>query len=105
MRIDAFISFGLQAKVSLQRRVGPIFRGHFGDTFNAVYDWRPFAGALSARSTAHALSILNALFRWLIEQRYVLANPFSGVKVRGAARAASIDATRAFTESEWQLIE
>ncbi|BAO94093.1 phage integrase family protein [Caballeronia insecticola] len=67
-------------------------------------NWRPFAGALSVRSTAHALSILNALFRWLIEQRYVLANPFSGVKVRGAARATAIDATRAFTESEWQLI-
>ncbi|GAB5101343.1 phage integrase family protein [Caballeronia sp. HLA56] len=67
-------------------------------------DWRPFAGTLSTRSIAHALSILNALFRWLIEQRYVLANPFSGVKVRGAARAMAIDATRAFTESEWQLI-
>jgi site-specific recombinase XerD len=67
-------------------------------------DWRPFAGALSARSTAHALSILNALFRWLIDQRYVLANPFSGVKVRGATRAASLDAARAFTESEWQLV-
>lgn len=34
----------------------------------------------------------------------MLANPFSAVKVRGAARAASIDATRAFTESEWRLI-
>ncbi|GAB5101188.1 phage integrase family protein [Caballeronia sp. HLA56] len=66
-------------------------------------DWRPFAGALSARSTAHALSILNALFRWLIDQRYVLANPFSGVKVRGAT-AALLDASRAFTEGEWQLI-
>lgn len=67
-------------------------------------DWRPFAGALSARSTAHALSILSALFRWLIEQRYVLANPFSGVKVRGAKTAASLDASRAFTEGEWQLV-
>jgi site-specific recombinase XerD len=67
-------------------------------------DWRPFAGALSARSTAHALSILSALFRWLIEQRYVLANPFAGVKVRGAARAASLDASRAFTEGEWGVL-
>jgi site-specific recombinase XerD len=67
-------------------------------------DWRPFAGALSARSTAHALSILNALFRWLIDERYVLANPFSGVKVRGATAAASLDASRAFTEGEWHLI-
>ncbi|MBK3814747.1 integrase, partial [Paraburkholderia aspalathi] len=46
-------------------------------------DWCPFSGGLSARSTAYALSVLGALFRWLIEQRYLLANPFAGVKVRG----------------------
>ena len=49
--------------------------------------WRPFAGDLSARSAAYALSVLNALYRWLIEQRYVLANPFAGVKVRGGRPA------------------
>ncbi|MFX6258713.1 integrase, partial [Acinetobacter baumannii] len=38
-------------------------------------DWRPFARGLSARSTAYALTVLGAMFRWLIEQRYVLANP------------------------------
>jgi len=26
--------------------------------------------------------VLGALFRWLIAQRYVLANPFAGIKVR-----------------------
>lgn len=67
-------------------------------------DWRPFAGGLSPRSAAHALSILGALFRWLIEQRYVLANPFAGVKVRGGAKAADLDASRAFTEGEWLLV-
>jgi site-specific recombinase XerD len=69
----------------------------------AAPDWRPFSGALSARSTAYALSVLNALFRWLIEQRYLLANPFSGVKVRGT-KAAALDATRVFSESEWNLV-
>ncbi|HGS4283623.1 TPA: phage integrase family protein, partial [Klebsiella pneumoniae] len=44
-------------------------------------EWRPFSGGLSARSAAYALTVLSALFRWLIEQRYVLANPFAGVKV------------------------
>jgi len=29
-------------------------------------DWRPFACSLSARSAAYALSVLGALFRWLI---------------------------------------
>jgi site-specific recombinase XerD len=67
-------------------------------------DWRPFAGGVSARSAAHALSILGALFRWLIEQRYVVANPFAGVKVRGSASATALDASRAFTEGEWLLL-
>ena len=67
-------------------------------------EWRPFAGALSSRSLAHALSVLGALFRWLIEQRYVLANPFAGIKVRGGARTAALDASRAFSDGEWTWI-
>jgi hypothetical protein len=67
-------------------------------------DWRPFAGPLSARSVAYALSVLGALFRWLIEQRYVLANPFAGIKVRGAARWAPLGTSRAFSDGEWALI-
>nr|WP_310035756.1 phage integrase N-terminal SAM-like domain-containing protein [Paraburkholderia graminis] len=43
-------------------------------------------GALSPDSIAYALSVLSAMFRWLIEQRYVLANPFAGLRVRGAQR-------------------
>jgi site-specific recombinase XerD len=67
-------------------------------------DWRPFNGSLSARSVAHALSILGALFRWLIEQRYVLANPFAGVKVRDAGNTGVLDASHAFSEGEWALV-
>ena len=50
-------------------------------------EWRPFAGGLSARSAAYSLSVIGAMYRWLIQQRYVLANPFAGIKVRGASRA------------------
>jgi site-specific recombinase XerD len=67
-------------------------------------DWRPFAGALSARSVAYALSVLGAMYRWLIEQRYLLANPFAGIKVRGAARSTPLDATRVFSDGEWALV-
>ena len=67
-------------------------------------EWRPFAGDLSPRSTAYSLSVLGALYRWLIQQRYVLANPFAGIKVRGADKAAALAATRVFTEGEWSLI-
>ncbi len=65
-------------------------------------EWRPFVDGLSTRSTAYALSVLAALFRWLIEQRYVLANPFAGVKVRGA-RPAGLDTSRMLTAGEWKL--
>nr|AVI43219.1 hypothetical protein [Klebsiella pneumoniae] len=58
----------------------------------------PFSGGLSARSAAYALTVLSALFRWLIEQRYVLANPFAGVKVRGHALRPALDTARGFTE-------
>lgn len=67
-------------------------------------EWRPFARALSPRSTAHALTVLSAMYRWLVEQRYVFANPFAGVRVRAHARPTGFDARRSFTESEWRLL-
>ena len=73
-------------------------------TVRSSPDWRPFQGPLSARSAAYALQVVNALFRWLTEQRYLLANPFAGVKVKGSSRVGTMDARRAFTEHEWHLI-
>lgn len=67
-------------------------------------EWRPFTGAISPDSIAYALSVLSAMFRWLIEQRYVLANPFAGLKVRGAQRNGELDISRVFTAGEWELI-
>ena len=66
--------------------------------------WRPFQGPLSPRSAAYALSVVSALYRWLIESRYVLANPFAGVRVKAAARRAAAPAARAFSDREWQLV-
>ncbi|CAN5475763.1 phage integrase family protein [soil metagenome] len=66
--------------------------------------WKPFAGPLSARSCAYALSVLGALFRWLMEQGYLLTNPFSGVKVRGASNSAPMDTGHVFSEGQWALI-
>ncbi|MGF6439737.1 hypothetical protein QF002_000546 [Paraburkholderia youngii] len=36
-------------------------------------EWLPFTGEVPPNSIAYALSVQGALFRWLIEQRYVLA--------------------------------
>lgn len=68
-------------------------------------DWRPFTGGLAPRSVAYALSVVGAMFRWLIQQRYTLANPFAGIKVRGASRSESTAVTRVFSEGEWSLIQ
>lgn len=67
-------------------------------------DWRPFQGDPSSNSIGYAMSVLAALFRWLVDQRYVLANPFAGIKVRGAERGRQLDASRAFTQAEWGLV-
>ncbi|KVN02814.1 site-specific integrase [Burkholderia stagnalis] len=80
-----------------ERWVGPVRP-------RSAADWRPFSGGLSARSAAYTLSVLGALFRWLIEQRYLLANPFSGVKVRDTRRSIVLDTSHAFTEGEWLLV-
>lgn len=66
-------------------------------------EWRPFAGLLSARSIAYALSLAGAVFRWLIQQRYCLANPFPRIKVRGVSAAAPQALQRAFGEGEWAV--
>jgi len=68
-------------------------------------EWRPFAGKLAPRSIAYSLSVLGALYRWLIQQRYLLANPFAGLKIRGAARDPSQPAQRVFSDGEWSLIQ
>lgn len=67
-------------------------------------EWRPFQGELAPRSVAYALAVINALYRWLIEQRYLLANPFAGLKVKGAAQVAPLDASRGFSSHEWSLV-
>ena len=95
---DAIAYRGLLRRPSPHERwIGPSRPRH-------SVEWRPFTGPLSARSAAYALNVLSALFRWLIEQRYVLANPFAGVKVKSHGQRSGIDVSRGFTEDEWLLI-
>jgi site-specific recombinase XerD len=89
---------------SFIRRPAPKERWVGSVTLRSSLDWRPFQGPLSARSAAYALQVVNALFRWLTEQRYLLANPFAGIKVKGAGRIQLVDTRRVFTEHEWQLV-
>jgi site-specific recombinase XerD len=66
--------------------------------------WRPFQGPLSARSAAYALSVVGALFRWLCEQRYLVANAFAGVRVKASRADAQTPGGRAFSEADWALV-
>ena len=102
----AYLDF-LRAPEPVERWVGPARP-------RTSAQWRPFTGPLSARSAAHALAVLTALFHWLVAQRYVLANPFAppasgrprvahdplqeDAPRRGRARA------RAFSAQEWRLL-
>jgi site-specific recombinase XerD len=67
-------------------------------------EWRPFVGPLAATSVKYAVSVLGALFRWLVEQQYVVANPFAGLKVRGGTASSPTDAGRVFSQAEWRLV-
>ena len=70
----------------------------------SAVDWRPFNGSLAPASVAYALNVLNNLFGWLVDQRYLLANPFSGVKVASEEHKRVLNVRKAFTESEWLLV-
>ncbi|HDR8909192.1 site-specific integrase [Burkholderia multivorans] len=92
----AYRSF-LRRPIPRERWIGPSRPRH-------SVEWRPFTGPLSARSASYALNVLSAMFRWLVEQRYVLANPLAGVKVKSHAQRTGLDVSRGFSEGEWLLI-
>ncbi|WP_176081836.1 phage integrase family protein [Paraburkholderia tropica] len=66
--------------------------------------WRPFERALTPRSAAYALTVLRALFAWLVDQHYVVINPFAGVTVRGARPRTPFDTARALDDREWKTV-
>ena len=68
-------------------------------------EWRPFAGGPSVRSAAYSRSVLWALYRCLVQQPYMLANPFAGLKVRGASRTDPLAAKPVFSEAEWSMFQ
>ena len=68
--------------------------------------WRPFEGALSTRSQAHAITILKTLFEWLCKVRYLDSNPWEAVSARhaGTLSSPSFEAAHAFTRSQWRYL-
>lgn len=60
-------------------------------------DWRPFRGPLRAGSLRHAELVFNSLFAYLVDARFLEANPFNLVRRRARATqpAGALGANRA----------
>ena len=65
--------------------------------------WRPFAGPLGPSSQRQALSILNALFSWLVEAGYLAGNPLS--LSRRKRKLASPRVSRFLPMEHWDVVK
>jgi site-specific recombinase XerD len=66
--------------------------------------WRPFEGPLSASAQRQAITILKNLYGFLVDQNYLMGNPWSSVAVPRSS-APKVNAGRSFTVSQWGFIE
>ena len=66
--------------------------------------WRPFEGPLSPSAQAHALRILKSMYVFLVDQCYLVGNPWNGVTIPKASRVA-VSRGRSFTQAQWAFIE
>lgn len=66
--------------------------------------WRPFEGPLSASAQRHAVTILKNLYGFLVDQNYLMGNPWSAVGVPRTA-GPKVNAGRSFSVAQWQFIE
>ncbi|MBW8831143.1 MAG: tyrosine-type recombinase/integrase [Burkholderiales bacterium] len=65
--------------------------------------WRPFAGPLSPASQRQAMSILNAMFSWLVEAGYLAGNPLA--LSRRPRRAVAPRVTRFLPMEHWEAVK
>ena len=65
--------------------------------------WRPFEGPLTERSQRQALTVLRSLYAFLVDQSYLLGNPWNGVAPH-QRQAPKVDAGRSFSRLQWTLI-
>jgi site-specific recombinase XerD len=65
--------------------------------------WRPFAGPLSSASQRHALSLINAMFSWLVEAGYLAGNPLS--LGRRKRRVAPRQTNRFLPQEHWDEVK
>ena len=66
--------------------------------------WRPFEGPLSASAQRHAVTILKNLYGFLVDQNYLMGNPWSAVGVPRTG-GPKVNAGRSFSLTQWKFIE
>ena len=66
--------------------------------------WRPFEGPLSASAQRHAVAILKNLYGFLVDQNYLMGNPWSAVGVPRTS-GPKVNVGRSFSVAQWQFIE
>jgi site-specific recombinase XerD len=66
--------------------------------------WRPFEGPLNVRAQQHALSILKNLYKFLVDQNYLMGNPWSSVTVPRSS-VPKVNPNRSFTKAQWKFIQ
>ena len=66
--------------------------------------WRPFEGPLSPSAQAHAIRVLTGLYKFLVDQCYLVGNPWNGVSRKRTSRIAA-SRGRSFTKAQWSFIE
>jgi site-specific recombinase XerD len=66
--------------------------------------WRPFEGPLSASAQRHAITILKNLYGFLVDQNYLMGNPWSSIGVPRSSQPR-IDTGRSLTQAQWTFVQ
>ena len=66
--------------------------------------WRPFEGPLSPSAQRQGVSILKNLYGFLVDQNYLMGNPWSAVGVPRNA-GPKLNAGRSLTRAQWAFVQ
>ena len=66
--------------------------------------WRPFEGPLSASAQRQAITILKNLYGFMVDQNYLMGNPWSAVGVPKSA-GPKVNAGRNLTLAQWHFVQ
>ncbi|MEY2872862.1 MAG: hypothetical protein RLZZ373_233 [Pseudomonadota bacterium] len=66
--------------------------------------WRPFEGPLSTTAQRYALTVLKNLYGFLVDQNYLMGNPWRSISVPRSA-APRLQTGRSLSPAQWRWVE